>query len=424
MCYNDANLYKWNDGQQNTPLVDVYFGPFLTDCYSPFFMEQIRKSRIDASGTTPYYGIRPVVNQQLEYIIYTSVSLNPPPANITDSVAVVQQSMLQYAPNYDVACPLIGASEMSLVWNAESNGIFQLNYAHTPIYSKPTNNNSTANVVESVGIYPARTYPLKEANTPSHKLANPAEGVFFADKQSGILLAGMNPPEFWNELGFDVSACITNPPINDIGSPFMTFEDFLSKTTGGFNGLANNFDTSQDMTGSSEQCYAAVSDLYSVGGKISNTVSTNAASVSNSVMIPNYLNDPVYYEVQTTHSIDAVNPPLNPFDSGHYLVEITGFQSEFINNIGKKEVKALISNYFINQNSFATSNGSDTYIYAHQGEPIQLSSLKVRILNPVTGQEQALLGPNSSIYLQVNKEIPKPTFPDINTNTNTQLPFS
>jgi hypothetical protein len=424
MCYNDANLFKWNNGQQNTPLVDVYFSPFLTDCYSPFFMDEIRRSGIDVSANSPYYGIRPVVNQQLEYIIYTSVSLNPTPANITDSVGVVQETMLQYAPNYDVACPLIGASEMSLVWNAESNGIFQLNYAHTPIYSKPTNNNSTANVIESVGIYPARTYPLNEANLPSNKLANPAEGVFFADKQSGILLAAMNPPEFWSELGFDVSACISNPPINDLGAPFMTFEDFLAKTTGGFNGLANNYDTSQDMTGSSEQCYAAVSDLFSVGGKISNTVSTNAQAVSNSVMIPNYLNEPVYYEVQTTHSIDAVNPPLNPTDSGHYLVEITGFQSEFMNSEAKREIKALISNYFINQNSFATSNGADTYIYAHQGEPIQLSSLKVRILNPVTGEEQALLGPNSSIYLQVNKEIPKPTFPDVNTNTNTQVPFS
>lgn len=424
MCYNDANLFKWNDGQQNTPLVDVYLSPFLTDCYSPFFMDEIRRSGIDVSANTPYYGIRPIINQQLEYIIYTSVSLNPPPANITDNVAVVQETMLQYAPNYDVACPLIGASEMSLVWNAESNGIFQLNYAHTPIYSKPTNNNSTANVIESVGIYPARTYPLNEANSPTNKLANPAEGVFFADKQSGILLAAMNPPDFWSELGFDVAACISNPPINDIGAPFMTFENFLAKTTGGFNGLANNYDTSQDMTGSSEQCYAAVSDLFSVGGKISNTVSTNAQAVSNSVMLPNYLNEPIYYEVQTTHSIDAVNPPLNPTDSGHYLVEITGFQSEFMNSESKREIKALISNYFINQNSFATSNGADTYIYAHQGEPIQLSSLKIRILNPVTGEEQALLGPNSSIYLQVNKEIPKPTFPDVNTNTNTQIPFS
>jgi len=95
-----------------------------------------------------------------------------------------------------------------------------------------------------------------------------------------------------------------------------------------------------------------------------------------------------------------------------------------MNSEAKREIKALISNYFINQNSFATSNGADTYIYAHQGEPIQLSSLKIRILNPVTGEEQALLGPNSSIYLQVNKEIPKPTFPDVNTNTNTQVPFS
>jgi hypothetical protein len=44
----------------------------------------------------------------------------------------------------------------------------------------------------------------------------------------------------------------------------------------------------------------------------------------------------------------------------------------------------------------------ESYNYYHVGAPISLSNLKIRILDPYTGEE-AQIGPNSSVYIQINK---------------------
>jgi hypothetical protein len=61
-----------------------------------------------------------------------------------------------------------------------------------------------------------------------------------------------------------------------------------------------------------------------------------------------------------------------------------------------------VSSYYVSANSFVSQPFPDSYNYFHTGAPLGMSNIKIRILDPYTMQE-ANIGPNSSVYLQVNK---------------------
>jgi hypothetical protein len=102
-------------------------------------------------------------------------------------------------------------------------------------------------------------------------------------------------------------------------------------------------------------------------------------------------------------SILASNFPItSQTNSGHWLVEITGWLSDYVNETKLMMVKAIVGNYLYG-NSFSQTLGPDSQIYTHHGVPLSLSQLSIRILNPVTKQPSPnyIIGPNSSIYLQI-----------------------
>lgn len=102
-------------------------------------------------------------------------------------------------------------------------------------------------------------------------------------------------------------------------------------------------------------------------------------------------------------SIIASNFPItSESNSGHWLVEITGWLSDYVNESKLMMVKAIVGNYLYG-NSFSQTLGPDSLIYTHHGMPLSLTNLSIRILNPVTKQPSPnyIIGPNSSIYLQI-----------------------
>jgi hypothetical protein len=102
-------------------------------------------------------------------------------------------------------------------------------------------------------------------------------------------------------------------------------------------------------------------------------------------------------------SILASNFPItSQTNSGHWLVEITGWLSDYVNESKLMMVKAIVGNYLYG-NSFSQTLGPDSLIYTHHGMPLSLTNLSIRILNPVTKQPSPnyIIGPNSSIYLQI-----------------------
>jgi hypothetical protein len=111
-----------------------------------------------------------------------------------------------------------------------------------------------------------------------------------------------------------------------------------------------------------------------------------------------------WFTSDKTYPVLAVDPPISSSSSGgHYLLEIKEYDSEYINNDKEYRIKGIIPTYYLSQDSFATSY-EDTLSYVHKGEPLQLTSLSVRILNPIT-KLAAELGDNNTIYLQVTQNV-------------------
>jgi hypothetical protein len=109
-----------------------------------------------------------------------------------------------------------------------------------------------------------------------------------------------------------------------------------------------------------------------------------------------------YFQVENTNTLNAQTIPTVRDGTGHYLLELTAYNSNYIDGDSKYEIKAIISAYWVTPGSFVSVPFADTYNFFGTGSPITLSALKVRILDPFTMQD-AVIGPNSSIYLQVNK---------------------
>jgi hypothetical protein len=109
-----------------------------------------------------------------------------------------------------------------------------------------------------------------------------------------------------------------------------------------------------------------------------------------------------FFQVENTNVLNAATIPTVRESTGHYLVEITGYNSNYIDNESKYEIKAIVSAYWVSAGSFVSVPFPDSYNFFGTGAPITLSGLKVRILDPFTMKEP-VIGPNSSIYLQINK---------------------
>ena len=111
----------------------------------------------------------------------------------------------------------------------------------------------------------------------------------------------------------------------------------------------------------------------------------------------------LYFEVESTNSIDAVRIPEQRDSAGHYLIEITAYPSIYLDDNAKREIKSIVSTYYVSGGSFVSGVFSDSYSYYHTGSPLTISNLKIRLLDPVSMKEIANLGPNSSVYLQINR---------------------
>jgi hypothetical protein len=385
-----------------------------------------------------------------------------------------------------------GATQTSLLYNNEGNGLFSFNYLHSPILAFLSSASSDL------------TECTAHMFTTQKKSANMTGTNFFTtliDKKSGILLKDMQPRSFWGSLGFDVDALTVN--LDDKPPGFqMTMNEFESKTTGGFCGSSNIFNSQFHTKGSADQPNVPDTELLFLTGTVGpaqtttiipftnqtpfmtigtiytiNTVGTikqldgttgewdyQAAIDWSAVATPVNPNDNIqnvysgmvitatgnwdgynytsnfimpnqyywatrqngdsyaspsvllqtgsgststqlqnnYFEVQNTNTLNAVRIPTVRDQTGHFLISITGYNSIYIDDKSKHEIKSIVSSYFVSQGSFVAQVFPESYNYYHVGAPISISNLKIMILDPFT-MEEAQIGPNSSVYIQVNK---------------------
>ena len=404
LALNDSNLQDYNRMPAEQvrapeatiafdPTIDMMYCPFLTDVQSPFYY--VAESGFLSTNPPLSTLAPPDMNYAIRPIISTPSLLTADPA-VSAILGGGEQSSIDYAHILDFSTPIVGASEMALTWNDEGSNLFALPFLHNPLYSKP--DPTTDQAQASVAKIPSG-YCFGQSTNPAHLV----KGIVQCDRQSGILLKSMTSKTrsgknglFWEKLGFIPSEICVK--VDASGNPICDYRTFMAKTTGGFSGTANIYNPAYNVLGSGEICYAPMEDMASVGGWYGGVPFDPFAPNNINAFLPNF--NTVYYTVQNTNSIYAKAAPQNPDDCGHVLIELQAWNMAFVNETDYKQVKAVVSNYFISQNSFVSQIGPESFVYYHMGGSLTISTIKVRILNPKTLQEYPLLGPNSSVYIQ------------------------
>lgn len=290
----------------------------------------------------------------------------------------------------------IGASQMAFVYNDEGgNSKFSFQYLHTPLLN--ANN-------ESIGIYTTTTSSSSGIYLPDYETTflNAYSGIMFVNTYTNLSTDPYNDP-FLKQLGFEYNDIVcpniknyfaydNAPLVYSVYRPLNLYNDFLPYTTRNILTIGDIVtDNTQNVTGSSGPSYKISSNMSALSYILPNT--------------DRYL----FLQSNVTEELVALNIPTSSNTSaGHYLVELQcSYVTDYINQEKNYQVKAIIGNYFLSGDSFCMSMGPDSFMHQHQGVPLAISSIKVRLLNPVTKEPATNLGANSTIYLQITKEKPQ-----------------
>lgn len=251
------------------------------------------------------------------------------------------------------------------------------------------------------------------------------ENICRYTKHSGIMFKKMQPESFWKDvMGFNVKSLLVTD--EELLNRTMTFLRFKNITTEGFMGQTDNFDFGYPTPIYPIKTPAPDFYSYLPLGKSTGVAAdisveqvlamTAAVAVYSDTSVQPFF--PWTFTSVATIPIEALNFAVGSKDTtGHSLLELTlGYNNQLLNNIGSYQVKSIISNYYTpTAGGFSSSPFSDAYVYQHFGEPIQLSCIKVRILDPITMTNVLGLGPNSCAYLTVTKQITDTEVADVDS---------
>ena len=267
----------------------------------------------------------------------------------------------------------------------------------------------------------------------------------YVGSNGGICFASLTPHSFWvDKLGFSVKemkqdittgeitqkGILSHYQFKSMGAPWNIGYGNPPKPTEWFDAIImNNFKNSQNLMASSAGLggggNAGMSPimpmfpfLYGVNATsgISNIDSTiQKKSVFwwqpvTGVFDPtNNDNEGNWLEPAQTIIGDETTPIraeksqlLNLLDGGYYLIDIdTKLQNEMISSDSNTTTIQGIVNRYYSQNSYTSSDGSNIS-YTHRGQPMLLSSVGVRILNP--DHTLASVGGDSTVFIMVQKQ--------------------
>lgn len=285
---------------------------------------------------------------------------------------IMQNKVMGDFANNRLIAPMVGASEISLVYNNQNNGIYSFDYIHTPILAG-------GKEVVMVSMNADQGGDLFD--------------VAISDRQAGIIFNKLEPASFWRDiLSFDVDALDGEyPKFGQNGSlPQLTWSQYQSITTGNYWGVS--------------MLYPPIEMLALNVGTYKFNYPTTFRDYLYRIYLDGSFNGTYSWESDSTNMINAISPPVNPNDTGHFLIELNGYPTNFFDEKDAYQVKSIISSYYITANSFATAPFPDSFIYEHHGEPLIIGALKLRILNPKT-KKVLPIGPNSTIYLQITQQL-------------------
>ena len=113
-----------------------------------------------------------------------------------------------------------------------------------------------------------------------------------------------------------------------------------------------------------------------------------------------------FISIDTTETTEIKAPNVvvgANLDSAYYLVEININGNEMLNSDGggSNNIVGIINRYY-SVSSYTSTEGGFTYV--HKGEPININTLQIRILNP--DRTPVLnLGTDNSLFLKLSQQI-------------------
>ena len=295
------------------------------------------------------------------------------------------KSAVQYINNIVGTAPIwCGAESLSFIYD-ESSDTFQVGQAHSNMYSRLDG-----------GII-ARQF--KVDTDP-----NIGTGYVTADKAGGIFFTSMEPESlFFTKMKLQPARVITpvasNPTLQDLTMPVQPGTPAQNDNLGNALTHSTTLINGENITGNF------------VG--LSTKIDKRARIVSNPV-VPTDPPGGEYQIVNTGWALDvAVSTPVTipglsltnlEVVDPYFSIEISGLVRQDILGAETKNnlIQSIVGKYFTN-GGYTSGNPDDGFRYVHQGEPISLRSLSVRILDS-NGELATGLGETSAVILEIDTD--------------------
>lgn len=357
----------------NTTIIDLPAGNYQPDELSEYLSEQMSKnniSNIDGLLNSPFLKT------------WDTLPTEPDGSSTTNEIYFMDKTgnyLFKYNNTTDKF--LVGASQIQFTYEPTFNK-FNIDFIHTPNYDTSTGKNISV---------------LYKSFSGTDYAGTALTGTFASSKNSGIYFKSLTATkksdgssyDFWDkELGFNVGKLCAQ--INESDSTrkfvdssktqlfnkayYLTFDLIEGQNiTAGYVGL----DTIIDKSASPAWQKLPTGSPINYEATINNSISIEADSGYNSI----------------TDS------------SSHFLIEITSkFYNKFISQeITTNRIMGICGKYYGYQ-SFTSGGGEVSIPYVHTGQPVLLSALSVRILNPDYSLSLDL-GTKNTLFIQLQKRL-------------------
>lgn len=264
-------------------------------------------------------------------------------------------------PNKEI--PMIGSTQFDLTYNQD---IFSFSFLHSPIYDASTSQNPII-------------YPFVFSNNNNLNIFGG-----WCSLRSGIWIKNLRPSSFWKDkLRFNLGKIL--PEITTYTSSIGSARIETIKITGD-----NSFNSSR-------------TDSFLGFGDIDSLVGTSGANPTSTLNIPTdqkkYDNKAV--EVTTTKSINSDGSYKDINNAGYFLLQLetTIRNQSFKDEKYTRKINGIISRQYENK-GFVTGF-SESSINELIKEDTLISSIKIKILDPITKELTEDIGENNSIFLSI-----------------------
>lgn len=277
---------------------------------------------------------------------------------------------------------LIGASSFSIIFD-ESSQTYQIEQAHSNIYVDGPNKEAGAtNAPPGPQVVKQLKVPAAAASVTNSFLGNLA----IADVASGVYITDMQPESlFLTKMRFNKRM------YTDVSAGNTSIKNFST----GFTDFALN--TRLIAT----QCHGTT---LTTGVNITGFYVGADALIQKSSTFTQVDEDWNEY-IEDSTPVGLVGDPILQIsdDQAFYQIEISGINNQDIHlaeGVAKNNlIQAYVGKYFTS--GAFTSSSEPGFEYVHKGQPLTISSLRVRILD-TQGNLEPGLGDHSAVVLQLN----------------------